>query len=221
MSILDDLISVVREIEGTTGIEVIRATYPPEMRSQVTREQLLEILTDDDLSYPACVPELLGVGDSLGIYWKVPGEGDGNDLYGEFYLRTPLFFARSNLLPEILQVQEHSGIDLREVRELDTYAFNAGPIHALMRVVGQKLEDHIYVFNERDVFNSDLDCTTYLKTIVRTRGILYWQYLYCKDKKLQPFEVAALERGLNFLESTFEEDCTDLRQRLREARRTP
>jgi hypothetical protein len=219
MTILNEIAAQVARVRKSSAVEVMQSDDRLVDQSQL--EILKEVVADDPIAYSACVLDLLQIGEELRLYWRSKAEEEDDVVYGEFLLQTPLTFGAKCSLPPIFKEMAFGSLQLKDTRLFDWYGQNGGPIHALLRVIDGRLDDNVLIFNERDLFQSGLTCDTYLKEVARTKGVFYWQYLYCKDKKLQPFEVAALERGLNFLESTFKEDCADLRQRLRDAGRMP
>ncbi|MGY4404085.1 hypothetical protein [Bradyrhizobium sp. USDA 3315] len=218
MTVLREIAAQITRVRKDSAVEVVQSDDRLVEEGQL--ETLKEMIAGDRIVYSACVLGLLQIGGELRLYWHSKADAD-NVVYGEFFLQTPLLFGPKNTLPPIFQDMTFGSLQLKNTRLLDWYALNGGPIHALLRVIDGRLDDNVLIFNEKELFQSELTCDTYLKEVARTKGVFYWQYLYCKDKSLQPFEVAALERGLDFLESAFEEDCTDLRQRLRNAGRIP
>ncbi len=219
MSTLTEIAEQIARLQSSGAVEVIKSDDRLEPEEKLGA--LKELVAEDRIKYPECVLELTRIGEALRAYWRSVEAIEGEQVLGEFLLQTPLRFGPDSTLPDTFQDMKFGALQLRDTRVLDWYGYNGGPVHALLRVIDQRLDDKVWIFDERNLFESELVCSDYLRELARTKGVFYWQYLYCKDRRLQPFEVAALERGLSFLESAFQENCDDLRKRLAASPRSP
>lgn len=189
-------------------------------KSRLSEKQTVEILRPSleravKVKVSSAVAESLWIDDDLHVYWKSRNHRVDEQVFGEFFLRSALLFAKRSGLSEVFLARKYDGIDLGEMRLFDQYAYNGGPIHALLRVNQGRLEDQVYIFDERDVFRTDLTYEQYLQVLRVTRGFLFWQYLYCQNAKIASYNISNIEQGLNFIEREFPgDDYTDLRRRL-------
>lgn len=215
MNIFHSLAAEIQKLRDSPHVEVLAE------KSKLTDQQDLsdtrsafELLIK--VTLPTAVAETAWIDDDLHVYWKTSNHGKDQQTFGEFHLRSALMFTPRNGLNEVFLAKTYDGIDLRAMRVFDYYPYNGGPIHALLRVKDKQLEDGVYIFNERDVFRTSLLYQQYIGVLRVTRGFLYWQYLFCENPKLEEYEVAAIERGLSFVEREFpDDDYSDLRRRQR------
>lgn len=213
MSVVDRLIEVAQAIGKTPDVDVHYADI--ELLDGST-DSLWTLVTGRQEQLPAVLRDMLRIGDRLGVSWQSKSEVDGQPVLGEFFLRSPLALVSGNALPEALQERKAAGIDLRNVREFDFQPRSSGPIHALLPVEAGSITDRIFIYDEVEALPSELTCASYLEALTRTRGIFFWQYLYC-DKRIEPIDVRVIASGLRFLEEAFGEDCSELRRRLEDA----
>jgi hypothetical protein len=214
MSVLDDLAAEVHALGGSELVEVLYRNDRLVDESQVVhlREMLTAIFK---LEAAAQVEELLRIDDSLHVYWKRKGASEDNAVFGEFHLRTPILFGPKNDLNETYKSKKYDGVNLHDTRVFDYYAYNGGPIYSLLPVHNGRIDDTVLVFNEKAVFSTTLTCSAYLEQLRRTRGVLFWQYLFCKDAKVESYELDALKRGLEFIARVFpKDDFSDLQRGL-------
>jgi hypothetical protein len=213
MSILDSLAGEIKRLQRSKHIEVRFEKCGLIRPSEEMREDVETIV---GLKLPPSVVNSLQIEDDLYVYWKSAAHSEDSSVFGEFFLLSVLLFANENNLNEQYQSRSYKAIeDMRRMRVFDYYAYNGGPIYSLLQVTGEKLEDRVFVFNERDVFTTTLDYGSYLSALLQTRGFLYWQYLFCENPQLEPYEVEAVERGLVFVEQEFpEDDYRGLHERL-------
>ena len=127
----------------------------PDDRLIYLRTDLEKIL---GLQLPQAIIDSVKIDDDLHVYWKSAIAGKDGPVFGEFFLPSVLLFAHANQLNEIFLSRRYSAIDdMRDMRVFDYYAYNGGPIYALLRVTEGWLKDGVYIFNERDVFTTTLD----------------------------------------------------------------
>jgi len=218
MSIFESLAAEVDNLRRSPHIEVLfhknRLSDATDLRSDLEAILSLEL--------PPPVLDSVEIDDDLHVYWKSTLHTEDAAVFGEFFLRSVLLFAPRSQLNEIFQSRRYAAIgDMKKMRVFDYYAHNGGPIYALMQVVGRKIDDRVYIFNERDVFTTTLNYESYLQVLLRTRGFLFWQYLYCENPQLHDYEVSAIGRGLDFVEQEFPgDDYGELRRRLQALERS-
>jgi hypothetical protein len=162
----------------------------------------------------AAVAETTSIESEFSAYWKGKPTDTAPVVLGEFNLRSVLKFGRENELNEVYFEYEYDVWDLRETRVFDYYAYNGGPIYALLPVNEHRLEDNVLVFDERNLYKTDLDFSSYLAALAGSKGFLYWQYLFCENVACEPYHIEPIEQGLAFIEATFpRSDLSDLKNR--------
>jgi hypothetical protein len=162
------------------------------------------------------IAQSVEIDDQLNVYWRQRAESSADDpTLGEFFLRSVLVFSGKNDLNAVFR-KEYDGVDLKDTRVFDYYPYNGGPIYALLPAVGERIEDRVLIFNERQVSPTALDYMAYMKELRLTRGFLYWQYLFSDRLDVEEYELRAIQRGLAFVEREFpHDDYVDLRARLK------
>lgn len=206
MTIFDSIANEIDELKRSSQIEVLfhKNKLTPDDQL-IYLETVLEGVIGLQIS--PSVAESLKIDGDLHAYWKSKIDPEDRGVFGEFFLQSVLVFGAENQLNETFLSQRYKAIaDMREMRVFDYYAYNGGPIYSLLRAVDGRLEDRVYVFNERDVFPTSLDYAGYLKIVRLTRGVQFWQYLYAENPEVRDYEAAAIQRGLAFLEREFPND---------------
>ena len=214
MTIFEQLAADITQLLTSSRVSVTfsKNTLTPESRLHDLKNVLTSVFA---LRCPASVAESIRIDDEIYVYWK--GRADGGDVpvFGEFFLRSVLVFALVNDLSETFTAKPYNAVDLRQTRVFDYYAHHGGPIHALLKVTARTVSDGVLVFNERDVFPTTLDYDGYLAALHRTKGFVFWQYLYCEQVRPETYELDAIRRGLEFVEREFpSEDYSDLWRRV-------
>jgi hypothetical protein len=219
MSIYTDIAGQIQRLKTSPAIEVKyhKDTLTPPSQIETVRGTLGSVF---DLQCPPSVANSVEIDDELYVYWKSREQSAEDAVFGEFFLRSVLVFGLTNDLSPTFLSQPYGDIDLRNTRVFDYYAYNGGPIHALLPASGQRIEDGVLIFNEKQVWRTSLDYATYLDVLRRTRGFLFWQYLFCDRIRVEQHEMVALKRGFAFVEREFPgDDYSDLRERLRHLER--
>ena len=215
MTIFDSIAAVIDGLKRSSHVEVLFNKNKLTPDDQLIYQQtVLEAIID--LKVPLSIAESLKIDGDLHVYWKSKVHQEDKGVFGEFFLQSVIVFGASNQLNEVFLSRRYKTIaDMREMRVFDYYAYNGGPIYSLLRVIDDRLDEHVYVFNERDVFTTTLDYAEYLKRVRLTRGFQFWQYLFCESPDIKDYELAAIKRGLDFLESEFpNDDYSDLKGKL-------
>jgi hypothetical protein len=139
----------------------------------------------------------LALPDLLSIDWK-----SGDKVSGEFALSN-LFLTMNRTVDESLRDWVMKGIRLGDMRIVDAVVLHGGPIHVLVPASPSGLAEQLYVFNTREMFELELNYTDYLRQLSLSKGITYWQYLFCQGMKLSGFEKEVLRQELAFVQSAF------------------
>lgn len=215
MTIFDNIAAEIDGLKRSPHIEVLfhKNKLTPDDQLIYLRTILEPVI---GLHVPSSIAESLKIDDDLHVYWKSKVDPENNAVFGEFLLQSVLLFGVSNQLNEVFLSRHYKAVpDMREMRVFDYYAYNGGPIYSLLRVADGRLDEQVYVFNERDVFTTTLDYAEYLKRVRVTRGSQFWQYLFCENPDVRDYELAAIKRGLVFVESEFpEDDHSELKSKL-------
>ena len=211
MNLVEKIAEEIGRLEKCPTVELIRnkrALVPPEEKIDGEDNIIKDMY---GLECPATILQSLVIDDELSAYWKSTGQSAAQTVVGEFFLRSVLLFAASSGLPETYLNHDYDLVKLAETRVFDYCPYQGGPIYSLVPIVDKRIEDRVYIFNERKVYETSLNYLEYLKVLQRTRGFLYWQYLFCVGIKLEQYELAAMRKGLDFITKTFDKDnYTDL-----------
>jgi hypothetical protein len=214
MSIFNDISSQIGQLLALPEFKVKfhKLSLVPQSEIDDVREVLNSVLK---IRCPPAIASSVEIDDQLNVYWNAEGGAGGDMVFGEFFLRSVLLFGKRNELNSTFLSKEYNGVDLRKTRVFDYYAYNGGPIYALFPVVENVIEDRVLIFNEKQVSRTSLDYMRYLQLVRRTRGFMFWQYLFCERIDLEEYELAAIQRGLAFIERKFPtESYSDLKQHL-------
>lgn len=150
--------------------------------------------------------------DMVSVTWEhdreVSGEVQISNLLG----------AMHRTLDDSLQTKTVEGHRLGDMRIADAVLDKAGPLHTLFEVRDGKISEQLFLFDSRELCRIELTYAAYLDMAAATRGIIYWQYLFC-DQQILPTVEEVLSAELAFLESRFPAaEHGLLRERLRERR---
>lgn len=215
MSVFVEIAAEIERLRGSASFEVefwARDLLPP---GQMTAAKTAAALQFLPFECPPTVARSVEIAKELAAYWKPRTSQGKHAVTGEFFLRPVLTFGLDNEIASVFKTREYDGIDLETTRVFDYYHRNGGPIYALLQVVGSALDDKVLVFDEDNVYRTSLRYDTYLQKVRLTRGLLFWQYLFCERVTVDPGRVQRLRRGLSFLEAEFPgDDYSDLWKRL-------
>jgi len=214
MSIFNDISSQIAQLLARPefNVKFHKSSLVPESEIDDVREVLTSVLK---VRCPPAIESSIEIDDQLNAYWSAEAGPGGDTVFGEFFLRSVLLFGKRNELNSTFVSKEYEGVDLRNTRVFDYYAYSGGTIHALFPVVENVIENRVLIFNEKQVAQTSLDYMGYLHLVRRTRGFLFWQYLFCEHINLEEYELAAIRRGLAFIELKFPgESYSDLKQHL-------
>jgi hypothetical protein len=139
----------------------------------------------------------LALPDLLSIDWQ-----SGAIVSGEFELSNH-FLTMNRTVDETLCDWVMKGIRLGDMRIVDAAVMHGGPIHVLVPASPSGLAEQLYVFNTREIFELELNYTDYLRQLSLSKGITYWQYLFCRGMRLSGFEKQILRQELAFVQSAF------------------
>lgn len=133
---------------------------------------------------------------------------------GEIKIGNPLAVRKRKLDESVLD-WTLGGTTLRDTRILDDVVDYAGPLSVLFRIGAQVVEPTLYLFDSRELRKLELTYDAYLDWAAVSRGIVFWQYLFCDDTNT-PDVAKALEAGLALLAlAAPDERLEDLGERLR------
>jgi hypothetical protein len=137
------------------------------------------------------------------------------DVSGEVQLSNLLSSMHRTLDASLLNVTVDGHL-LGDMRIADAVLDNAGPLHTLFEVRDGRISEQLFLFDSRELRRIELSYDAYLDMAAATRGIVYWQYLFC-ERRVTPGMAQVLSAELEFLEARFPEPELDtLRRRLRE-----
>jgi len=215
MTIFDSIATEIDNLKRSPHVEVLfhKNKLTPDDRLIHLRTDLESII---GLKLPPSIADSVKIDDDMHVYWKSKVRPEGSGVFGEFFLQSVTLFADNNQLNEVFLSRRYKAIDdMRAMRVFDYYAYNGGPIYSLLRLVDGRLDEQVYVFNERDVFTTTLDYAEYLKRVRLTRGFQFWQYLFCESPDIEDYDLAGIKRGMAFIESEFpKEEYSELRSKL-------
>ncbi len=162
-----------------------------------------EIIDNFQLLFQYECPASFRVGlffpDTISVSWK----SENNDkISGEFSLNN-IFLAVDKTLDESLHEWQFKEIKLADMRIMDSVIFNGEPIYTLIHLGSSGIAENLYTFNTRELFLMELNYEEYLKKMIQTKGIIYWQYLFCREMQLTGYEKAVIKEEIKFLETTF------------------
>lgn len=221
MSIIDRLAEEITQLRGMPEFDILHSNNDlvpqASLRSGVMRRIFDDIVK---VSASGAILESLAIDDKMFIHWrKREPSGDG-EIAGEFNLQSALLFAAKIDIGEPFMSENDYGMDLNTLRVIDYSAFEGGPIYALLPVADLNLGDDVIVFNKEKMLRTSLTYASYLETLLLTRGFLYWQYLFCEEVTMQPYENDAIVRAIAFLKKSFpSDDFSSLDTRLSTVRR--
>jgi hypothetical protein len=149
--------------------------------------------------------------DTLAVDWK-----RDDKVSGEFSLSN-LFLTMQRTLDESLQDWTLNGIRLSETRFADAVVLHGGPLFTLVVVSDAGISEQLYLFDTRELYELELDYEGYLRSLSLAKGVVYWQYLFCRGARLGAFEAGVLKQEIAFLQEAFPgRDYQELLARLSE-----
>jgi len=148
--------------------------------------------------------------DPVSVKWQY-----SLDILGEVQLSN-LYSAMYRTLDASLLTETVDGYLLGDMRIADAVTDHAGPLHTLFEIRNGRISEQLFLFDSRELRRLELSYDAYLDMAAATRGIIYWQCLFC-DWWIAPRMAQVLSAELDFLESRFPTTELDtLRRRLRE-----
>ena len=158
---------------------------------------------------PRSLQPALLLPDIVFVKWKL-----NQDVSGEVQIANP-FMAVDRKLDPSLQDWTLDGHQLANMRIADAVTDLAGPLHTLFEVTEAGISEDLFLFDSRELRRLELSYADYLDKAAASRGIIYWQYLFCERRVTQPM-AQVLSAELDFLEQRFPGPAIDdLQQRLR------
>lgn len=158
---------------------------------------------------PSLQPGLI-LPDIVSVTWE-----HGREVSGEVQIWN-LLSTMHRTLDDSLHTVTVDGHRLGDMRIADAVLDKAGPLHTLFEVRDGMISEQLFLFDSRELRRIELTYAAYLDMAAATRGIIYWQYLFC-DRKLPRTVEEVLSAELAFLESRFPAaEHGLLRERLRE-----
>jgi hypothetical protein len=177
-------------------------------------KELMEMTTE--VECPVELLPALEMSDRLAVYWKHTAA----DVAGEFVLRSPLIFMMESAFDPEVSDETFNGVKLGETRTVDYAAYSGHGWHAVLEVKGGKLIDEVLFFDSRQMYRMRMSYIEYISLASLTRGIEYWQLLYCEDVDRQSPRIEKIMRGVELLSREFgEENYTGLLDRLERLKR--
>jgi hypothetical protein len=196
--ILDGLAEVIRELSADSRLALNSNDEGLDDEGRADAGDLPEMF-EQLYGYPC--PETLKAGlylpDTLSADWKLD-----DIVSGEFSLSN-IFLTIHRTLDESLHQWTLKDISLSETRFVDAVVLHGGPIYALIVLTGEGISEQLYLFDTREMFELELSYEEYLRTLILTKGIIYWQYLFCRERRLAAFEKSVLDKEITFLQTTF------------------
>jgi hypothetical protein len=219
MSVFEDIVTSTKDLSSRKTFSVLKSTTFLVDNFETKKASLRRLVSAvSDVVCPPAVLEGLQIDTELSLYWK-HDDGTKRGAIGEFILPSPLIFMLESRLSDVFFDEKYDGVDLRNTRTIDYSGYTAKGIHALLEVKRSKLVDDVILFDERQVFRLHMTYLEYMALIRRTRGIEYWQLLYCDGIDKDNPRLETIDRGLKVLRHEFpEEDFSDLLERLRRQR---
>jgi hypothetical protein len=196
--VLEGLTESIRELSADARLTVNSNYSGPDAESGADGGDLPDIF-EQLYGYPC--PESLKAGlylpDTVEVDWKLDDR-----VSGEFSLSNALM-TMHRTLDESLHSWTLKGIKLSETRFVDAVVLHGGPIYTLIVVNDEGISEQLYLFDTRELFELELSYEEYLRTLSLTKGITYWQYLFCGEMRLGAFEKAVLDEEITFLQKKF------------------
>ncbi|MCV9961722.1 hypothetical protein OIU34_07380 [Pararhizobium sp. BT-229] len=219
MNIFETIAAEIADLKARDDFDVRNATtyLVPDFPAN-EKNLRYAVAATSDAAVPEDILSALRIDTELGAYWIYQGKA-GTKVSGEFVLCSPLVFMMESRLDEAFFDEPYDGIDLRETRSIDYAAYSGRGIHALLRVQKDRLIDNVLLFDGRHVYAMGLAYLDYVEMVRLTRGIAYWQFLFCQGADIGAPRIETIRQGLELLAATFpDEDYSDLMLRLERLR---
>lgn len=156
---------------------------------------------------PQAIRPALLLPDEATVTWRV------GEAVGEIKLSSPLMSLGRRPDPSLMD-RELEGVRLGDTYIFDNVTDVAGQHAVLFRVAGGKVDETLYLFDQRELYPLDIGMVDYIAMATLSRAFSRWQYLFCK-RPLTPDQVKAIEAGLACLDQRLpDEDRSALRERL-------
>lgn len=212
--------NILQQIEQTAEFEVHRAQFDEIVHLLDVAEHVFEDLAEDDgLPFSPRVRECFFRYGAIEAAWR--SRRPDTALVGEFKLHH-ITSALSNRMDKIWKGEDDSERALySELRIFDDTPQTGSGRMALLRATPGTTDPEVWFFDMRQgAMPMELDYPAYLETLLVTKGVIGWQYLYCEPELCgEGFFpcVDALTEMLDVLPRLFpDHDYTDLRARLEE-----
>lgn len=214
MSVFEAIAKEIELLKTRPDLEVLRAKAFL-VDGFAEKEASLRRLTagSTDVECPDEILTGLEIDTELAVYWKHRSQAD---VAGEFILPSPFMFLDESRLDPVFLDEVHEGIQLRQTRTVDYAGYSGRGSHALLEVRDGKIVDEVLLFDERRLFRMGVRYLEYVSLVRLTRGIEYWQLLYCEGIERRDPRVERIGQGLQFLSREFAgDDYSDLFARLK------
>ncbi|MFJ4276560.1 hypothetical protein [Streptomyces massasporeus] len=211
--------SLFRGLRGINEFHVSKAEFGRLSKLMRDPEKVFASLAeDDDLPLSPRVQEYYFRHKEISLSWR-PVDED-SEMIAEFHLSHVMRAVAQNHLGDIWEGDDDSQRALHEELRVfdDTPRTGTGRMAALRASRGAT-DPEIWYFDMREgAMPMELDYAGYLDTLLITKGVIGWQYLYC-EPEYSGLGFIPLADGLKDMLEIFprlfpEHDYTDLRARL-------
>ncbi|MFG3705269.1 hypothetical protein ACGF7U_11140 [Micromonospora sp. NPDC047670] len=214
---------VLQEIGETIEFEVHRAQMDEIIHALDVAEEVFEELAEDyDLPLSHRIQEYFFRHGAVEAAWR--SRRPGTALVGDFKLRHIMSAVGNLRMTRFWKGEDDAERSLfKDLRIFDDTPRTGSGRMALLRATPGTADPEIWFFDMRQgVVPMELDYPAYLETLLVTKGVIGWQYLYCQPEDCGmgfiPL-VDGLQEMLDVFPRLFpDHDYADLRARL-EARR--
>lgn len=217
MNSLEKIVDAIHDLKARRGFVVMRSKsrLVDDFASKAKDlRELAEMTTD--IECPAAILPALEISDELAVYWKHAAA----KVAGEFILRSPLVFMVESGFDTAVLEETFDGVKLGETRTVDNAGYSGHGWYALLEVRDGKLVDEVLFFDSHHMYRMGISFAEYISRACLTRGIEYWQLLYCEGVDRDSPRLEEIGRGLELLSREFrDDDYADLFERLERLKR--
>ncbi|MFE7070740.1 hypothetical protein ACFU96_11705 [Streptomyces sp. NPDC057620] len=213
--------AVFQELKGAEGLHVGKADFGRLSKLMQDPGPVFDTLAENhDLPLGEEFQKCYFRYKEIWASWRPRDEN--SEIVGEFRLCHVMRAVTQNHMDDVWDGDDASQRALYgELRVFDDTPRTGTGRMAALRAVPGATDPEIYFYDLRDgVMRMDLDYAGYLDTLLLTKGVIGWQYLYCRPE-LCGMGFVPLVKGLQEMLETFpvlfpDHDYTDLRSRLQE-----
>jgi len=218
-------VRLFQSMEKHEQVEVLskKATFFPYNKKMI-QDHAAMLKENYGYTLPASVEEIANFPMELGLFWKVKKSEDP-EILGEFHLENVI----NAISIPTAQVQVYNE-DLDEATKSlmrRAHYFDAQPSQGWNTATVLLLDDgkafpELWFMDDNRMHQMELSISTYFDALFLTKGMYYWQYLYCEPgayAQADLYKKQYIARMMEVLPSLFPEaDYGNLRERFEQVR---